>query len=332
MTANDWQSLASVTALEQRAEIVWWVRSFFHQHGFHEVQTPTVSRDTVLDRYIDPIEVAGRALGCAAATAERYFLQTSPEFCMKRLLALGMRAIYQIGPAYRAGERGELHNLEFTMLEWYRAGETLVEALAFLRELTDGVLVASGQRVASTSVVTYQQIFQQLLDVDPMVASIDELQQLVVQQGMELGSSWADQSRDDWLNLLFAECIQPRLGHDGPIIVSHYPASQAALAQVCPSDRQTAQRYELFVRGIELANGYHELLDADELAKRNLAVAAERGRDGKAPLPLDSRLQDAMRAGLPQSCGCALGIDRLILIALKLRSIDQVIAFPIERA
>jgi len=218
------------------------------------------------------------------------------------------------------------------MLEWYRTGEHLSEALVFLQALTDGVLAASGYSSCKTSVVTYQQIFEQLLRVDPLSASVDELADCVRDRGLPLGSSWANQSRDDWLNLLFAECVQPQLGYDGPVIVTHYPASQAALAQVCQQDPRTAERYELFVRGIEVANGYHELLDADEFATRNLSVASQRTDDGKSPLPLNSRLEFAMRSGMPQSCGCALGIDRLILVALGLTSIDQVISFPIERA
>ena len=333
MNANDWGSLATAETLQRRGDILWRIRDFFHRNGFAEVQTPTISRDTVIDRYIDPIEVNGAALACPQANAMRYFLQTSPEFGMKRLLAGGMQAIYQLGPAYRAGERGQFHNPEFTMLEWYSTGHSLDQAVSFLGDLTQTVLTTCGQKkFQHTRVISYQNAFMQTLQLDPLDATVGQLEKVAIGQGIALGSSWEGQSRDDWLNLLFAERIQPVLGTGGPQIVTHYPASQAALAQVSAEDPRTAERFELFVDGVELANGYHELLDAEELAKRSVEVLEQRRRDGKTDLSTDSRLLDAMRASMPASCGCALGIDRLVMVALQCDSIDQVIAFPIERA
>lgn len=332
MRGDDWQPVASVEMLEHRAAIVWQIREFFQRNGYAEVQTPTISRDTVIDRYIDPIVVPGPALGCPEAPAANYYLQTSPEFCMKRLLAAGMRAIYQLGPAYRASERGRFHNPEFTMLEWYRAGETFAEALQFLSDLTDALFSAHGRQSAPTKVMTYQDAFQSTLAIDPLECEDSRLQLVAARQGLSLGSSWEGQGRDDWLNLLFAECVQPRLGQGGPTIVTHYPASQAALAIVSSDDPRTSERYELFCDGVEIANGYHELLDAGELAARSQSALRQRRSDGKADLPLASRLESAMRAGLPAACGCALGVDRLIMVLLEAASIDQVIAFAIDRA
>jgi lysyl-tRNA synthetase class 2 len=332
MNQDIWRSVASPTALQARSNIVWQIRQFFHSHGFAEVHTPTISRDTVVDRYIDPVQLPGSALGCASATADRYFLQTSPEFCMKRLLASGMTNIYQIGPAYRAGERGQYHNPEFTMLEWYRVGETHAEALQFLGDLVDRVLSATHKSFTKTETISYVQAFERTLALDPLTCSDASLAQKATELGLELGSSWANQSRDDWLNLLFAEGVQPKLGWKGPTTVTHYPATQAALAAISPDDPRTAERYELFVQGIELANGYHELLDPSELERRSELTLAQRREDGKPDLATDNLLLAAMRAGLPDACGCALGVDRLVMVALGLDSIDAVIPFTIERA
>ena len=332
MKQDDWRPVASPVALQQRGEIVWQIRQFFQARGFTEVHTPTISRDTVIDRYIDPIQIPGSALGCASATAERYFLQTSPEFCMKRLLAAGMTNIYQLGPAYRAGERGQHHNPEFTMLEWYRVGETFREAVQFLGELVDAVLSASSRRYSATQSITYAQAFRSTLDLDPLVCSVDDLKRAAERLAVALGGNWDDQSRDDWLNLLFAEGVQPKLGHEYPVTVTHYPASQAALAAVSLDDPRTSERYELFVEGIEIANGYHELLDASELARRSAETLDLRRADGKEDLSTDNLLLAAMQAGLPDACGCALGVDRLAMVALGLESLDQVIPFSIERA
>lgn len=333
MMANDWRPRATVETLEKRSALIWLIRQFFHSRGYAEVQTPTISRDTVVDRYIDPIELAGAALACPQADSSRYFLQTSPEFCMKRLLAAGMKAIYQLGPAYRAGERGRFHNPEFTMLEWYRVGESWDHAVGFLAQLTERVLSAhANQSVATTEIISYQTAFKRTIGVDPLGCNVEDLSSTALSLRLPLGSSWQNQSRDDWLNLLFGEAVQPKLGLDGPVIVTHYPASQAALAQVCPSDQRTAERFELFIDGVELANGYHELLDADELQRRANRVRIERRGDGKTDLSSDTRLLEAMRASMPDACGCALGLDRLVMIALGLKSIDQAIAFAIENA
>ena len=332
MMADDWRPIASAASLEQRAAIIWRIRDFFHRHGFSEVHTPTISRDSVVDRYIDPIVVEGAALACADASAAQYYLQTSPEFCMKRLLAAGMTAIYQLGPAYRASERGRFHNPEFTMLEWYRVGETFAQSVAFVAHLANELLSGFAPAAQSTQTLTYQQAFQNVLALDPLSCSDDELIDAARHHSLSLGSSWHDQSRDDWLNLLFADIMQPLLGTVGPTVLTHYPASQAALAQVSEEDPRTAERYELFWKGVELANGYHELLSASELRVRSERVLRLRRSDGKPDLPIDNRLLTAMQAGLPDSCGCALGVDRLVMVCLGAEVIDEVIAFPIERA
>lgn len=326
MESISWRPSADNHHLRLRAEIVWSIREFFHRNDIWEVHTPTLSHDTVIDRHIDPIVVSGRAIGLPQAIHGDFYLQTSPEFGMKRLLAAGMDAIYQIAPVFRAAEMGQFHNPEFMMVEWYRTGDNLSAAVELLSELVTTVLKSS-----KPEVLTYQSAFQRYAQCDPLEDSMLRLSQVALAGELGVDPNWSD-DRDDWLNLLFSELVQPRLGWDGPLIVTHYPASQSALAQIAADNPQTAERFELFVQGVELANGYHELLDAAELVARNQRVLAQRSIDGKSPLPEESWLLDAMRAGLPACSGCAMGLDRLVMVATQAASIDEVIAFPITRA
>ena len=323
---RDWRPTASVETLNQRGEIVWGIREYFHQLGFVEVHTPVLSHDTVIDRYIDPIRVLASELRCQSAGNGELFLQTSPEFGMKRLVAAGMSAIYQIGPVFRAEERGEHHNPEFTMVEWYRVGDDLDAAVGLLSHLICRIM-----RLDRCEVVSYASAFQQAVTIDPLSASVNELAHAAISRGLSVQLSFSE-DRDTWLNLIFAELVQPQLGCQRPTIVTHYPASQSALAQISQHQPGTAERFELFVQGVELANGYHELLNADELAARNREGLQQRAADGKSELPSSSRLIEAMRSGLPACSGCALGLDRLVMVACGHTSIDRVIPFPIERA
>lgn len=326
MPDPNWRPTADITILEKRAEVLWALRHFFHERKMLEVHTPVLSQDTVLDRHIDPVELSGDSLMIGATHGRRLFLQTSPEFGMKRLIAAGMGHIYQVSPVFRSGERGAFHNPEFTMVEWYRVGDDLQSAVAFFSDLIEHVLPHH-----QVQVMTYQAAFQLYADCDPLVCTIDGLAQLAAGQGLGVHADWS-QDLDDWLNLIFAEIVQPRLGLEAPVIVTHYPASQSALAQLDAADPRIAERFELFVHGVELANGYHELLSAQELRARNSQVTQQRQSDGKAALRQESYLLAAMDHGLPDCSGCALGLDRLMMVLCRAKSIDEVIAFPIERA
>lgn len=317
-----WRPTASLSALRTRSEIVWKLRSCFHDLGFQEVHTPVLSRDTVVDRHLHPISVPAASLELDVDPVTSYFLQTSPEFAMKRLLAAGVSAMYQIGPAFRSGERGSLHNPEFTMVEWYRTGDDLAAGIALLSQLV--AVIGRTQPV----VASYRSVFLQHAGCDPLDDSLAEL--AACGAGCAgVNTDWTD-DRDEWLNLIFSAKVQPELGHETPSIVTHYPSSQSALARICPSDPRTAERFELFIDGVELANGYHELIDADELLARNTHVNDQRLNDGRPALPQESQLLQAMRDGLPECSGCALGLDRLVMIATQADSIDQVLAFPVE--
>ena len=312
------QATANLEALRQRAELLRRTREFFDQRGFLEVETPLASRDTVVDRYIEPVPVtiAGR----------RMWLQTSPEFAMKRLLAGGATAIYQLTRAFRDDERGRLHNPEFTILEWYRCGDSMQQAISLLDEFSQQLLGVKPARQ-----MTYRQAFQECLDFDPLTGSSSAMLKLIASLEFQPPDSWRAMDRDGWLNLLLAEFIEPWLA-DQPTIIHDYPASQAALAVVRQDDPPVAERFELYVNGVELANGYHELLDVAELRQRSEKINQLRVQDGRAELPVESHLLEAMESGIADCCGVALGMDRLAMVASGATDIQQVIAFPFDRA
>jgi len=324
---DDFAPTATLAALRMRAELLKRLRQFFDRCGFLEVDTPVLSAETVVDRHLDPLSLvlfddprrpeAGRTL----------WLQTSPEFAMKRLLAAGATAIYQVAHAFRGAERGRWHNPEFTIVEWYRAGDDLDEGMARLSELADEMLgLGPAERLS------YREAFLRHVHVDPHGASCEELEAAARRRGLAIPSGLEPGDRDSWLEWLLVECVEPHLGKDRPTILYDYPASQAALAQVRDGDPPVAERFELYVAGIELANGYHELCDPDVLIERSRIANDERAADGKCRLPEPRRLVSAMRHGLPPSTGVALGFDRLVALAAGMTDIARVMAFPVERA
>ncbi len=224
-----------------------------------------MSHDTVIDRYLDPISVRKSDVTNERTRDELLWLQTSPEFGMKRLLAAGADSIYQITRAFRAAEAGARHNPEFTMLEWYRVGDSMQAAINFLAEFAESIL-----KRTQTTKITYRDAFQQFANLDPFTASLDEFQTIVKHNKIELDSITAERfDRDGWLNLILGCIVEPCLGVGQPTIVYDWPASQAALAVVREEEFPVAERFELYVDGFELANGYHELLDPQELEQRN---------------------------------------------------------------
>lgn len=336
---SDFRPTADWAVLKHRAELLRRVRSFFDARGFIEVETPLLSADTVVDRHLDPpaVESIGCPLGEIAASQtgssqrmppQKMWLQTSPEFAMKRMLASGAGAIYQIARAFRWGERGPRHNPEFTIVEWYRPGDDYAAGMKLLSDLCRALL---SRRDAER--VTYREAFVRHAGVDPHTATLAELASVAEQRAPQSAAALRGViDRDAWLDLLLVELVEPQLGRGVPTILCDYPASQAALAQLRDGDPPVAERFELYVDGIELANGYHELLDAETLAARNAENNRLRVADGKSPLPESSRLLEAMRYGLPPCTGCALGFDRVVMLACQKTRIEDVIAFPVERA
>jgi len=313
---NQWQPGATMATLRQRSRVLAKLRDFFQQRQVMEVDVPLLSRATVTDHNIDSIQA--RNADVAA------YLQTSPEYFMKRLLAAGSGDIYSLGKAFRDAENGRRHNPEFTMLEWYRCGWDEHQLMDEVAELIVSLVPETGVRRYS-----YADVFIQHLQVDPHFADLADLQRMAVIAGSE---AWADETRANCLDLLFSVLIEPQLD-DGLVLVYDYPACQAALAK-CAEDsqgRQISRRFEGFLNRVELANGYCELTDAAEQASRFAEDQRLRKLSGKAPVTADLQLLAAMEAGLPECAGVAMGVDRLLMQLQGADSIDQVMPFSWER-
>jgi lysyl-tRNA synthetase class 2 len=348
MTAASFLPTASLAALQFRARAMQAVRRFFDDRGYWEVDTPLLSADIVVDAWLDPFVAhwTPDPTQWSAACSERY-LQTSPEFAMKRLLAAGATAIYQLGKVFRNGETGRRHNPEFTMVEWYRVGDDhhaqmrVVEAL--VRAIWD-TGVGAGTPAAATlrdrlagpafAVVEYDTAFARVLGQPVLAAPIETLHEAARSRGLIPPPGLAVDDREGWLNWLLAELVEPELGRVHPEFLCDYPASQAALAKtrVRPDGIAVAERFELYIEGVELCNGYHELTDPAPLRERIVEQCALRAAAGHRPLPTESHLLEAMEHGLPESSGVALGFDRLVMQAWGTDCIDDVIPFPFARA
>ncbi len=322
--SGDFLPTATIPNLRRRAELLAELRVFFAAHDFWEVTTPLLSRDTVVDRHLDPFAVVRDDDPRRPESGPLWYLQTSPEFHMKRLMVAGADAIFQVTQAFRAAESGPWHNIEFTIAEWYRCGDDMQAGMNLLSDLVDHLLQCGPARR-----MAYREAFRAYADFDPAKEDPRSLQQRIAAQR----GSPADLDGDGCLEWIFVEQIQPQLSHDQPTIIYDYPASQAALARIRgDASPPVAERFELFFQGVELAHGYHELLDADELQKRILAALELRHRDGKTPLPAENRLLDAMHHGLPACTGVALGFDRLVMLATGSQSLADVMPFPADRA
>ena len=302
--------------LVRRGELLCALRLFFLERDFVEVETPLLSEEVIPELHIEPI--------CVARDRSPLWLQASPEMHMKRLLAKGMEAIFQITRSFRAGERGPLHNPEFTIIEWYRTGDDMHAGIELVDELLQ-TLLATGQTVRTS----YAAAFEKHVGTDPHRATPGQLASLAAELDLAVPAAMRTDDRDEWLNLLLALRVEPELGRAGPEILYDYPESQAALAKIARREdgRRVAERFELYWHGVELANGYHELTDAEELRHRLIAVNEARAADGRERLPLPESLLAAMKRGLPASTGCALGFDRLAMLACGAESLDEVMTF-----
>lgn len=317
---SDWLPSATNEALRRRAQLLDHVRDFFRARGVLEVETPLAVSATVTDVQIASLRLAGEPL--------RY-LHTSPEYAMKRLLAAGSGDIFQVCKVFRANERSRLHNPEFTMVEWYRLGMGLDALMAETAALVGELLATGPGRFLPVELVSYADAFQRELGCDPLSASLDLLAGLVHEHGLAAGSV-AGATRDDLLDFLVATAVGPQLGRGTLTCLHHYPATQAALAQLDAGDPRTALRFELYAEGVELANGFVELGNAAEQRARFDADRAERARRGLPQPAIDESLLAALQAGLPPCAGVALGFDRVVMLALGEKSIDAALTFPWE--
>ncbi|HET8883085.1 MAG TPA: EF-P lysine aminoacylase EpmA [Solimonas sp.] len=327
--ATDWRPSATLETLKARARLLAAIRAFFVERDVLEVSTPLLSRHATVDRHIESFAVS--FANHESPITNHGFLQTSPEFAMKRLLAAGSGAIWQLAPVFRVDEQGRHHNPEFAMLEWYRPGFDHHR----LMDDVEALLRGCGAPASGWQRLSYRQAFEMHAGFDPHAPDAHTLRSRLAADGIaEPESLTADEigDRDFWLDLWMSHRVGPRLGRDAPAFVYDFPASQAALARVRDEAPPVAERFELFWHGIELANGFHELTDATEQQRRFESDQAWRRQRGRAVPPYDRALIAALQSGLPPCAGVALGVDRLLMLLLGKSSIDEVIAFAADRA
>jgi len=318
---TDWRPRANAAVLRARARLYGAIRHYFEARGVLEVETPILSAAATVDPHIDSFstrEPGGR----------QWWLHTSPEFAMKRLLAAGSGPVYQIARVFRREEAGRHHNPEFTMLEWYRPGW---DHRALMDEVED-LLLAAGVAAPAWTRLTYGEAFLRHAGLDPFAAGLDQLRQACAAQLNLSGALLQAQDRDVYLDLLMSSLVGPRLGREAPAFLYDFPASQAALARVRPGHPPVAERFELFWKGIELANGFHELTDAAEQRRRFEQDRARRAAEGREAPPYDAHLIAALESGMPACAGVAVGLDRLLMLMLDLPDLGDVLTFDAERA
>jgi lysyl-tRNA synthetase class 2 len=315
----NWQPTSTLENLRFRAEVLHRIRRFFSQKEVLEVETPTLSRASALDPHL-------YSLRTKLLNNQTLYMQTSPEFAMKRLLAAGSGSIYQIAKAFRDDEIGQRHNPEFTLLEWYRLDfnhhQLMDEVAEFLHQVGG---------FKQTIRKSYQAIFYEHVQIDPFVASVPLLEQCAITQGIT-PHDLADADKDTWLHLILSHVIEPKLGNDNPVFIYDFPASQAALSKIRHETYPVAERFELFIHGMEIANGFNELTDAKEQRSRFLIDLEHRNRLGLPTLPMDEYLLAALDHGLPECAGVALGIDRLLMAMTRTKYIKEVMSFSVENA
>lgn len=315
----------SIEALKARAQLYRTIREFFAQRNVMEVETPIVSQAGVTDVHLASVQAQRHIEG----RVQQQYLQTSPEFAMKRLLAAGSGPIYQICKVFRDDEHGRKHNSEFTMLEWYRPGLDLRELMHETAALLNVCLAHRFDEIRPL-VLSYKHAFQDRLDINPLQATLAQLKQTAQRVGLTLDLG---DDRLAYMDLLFSHFVEPSLGFDTPIFLTDFPPEMASLAKVRLDEdgEEVAARFEVYIEGLELANAYDELLDASVLRARFEADNQEREKLGLQVMPLDENLLAAL-AHMPECSGIALGIDRLLMVATQKLNIEQVIAFPASRA
>lgn len=315
---DDWRPTADVAALRLRAELNQLIRTFFAERQVLEVETPILSRFGTTDRHIESFDTA------LSNSQGRAWLRTSPEFALKRLLAAGVGDCYELGRVFRRGEVGRRHNPEFSMLEWYRLGWDEQRLIEEVQQLIVAALGLVGRRCRFEK-CSYAELFERHLNVNPHTASVEQLQALLTDHRIQADGL----ERDDWLDLVFSLLLQPQFAEDCLLAVYDYPGSQCALARIRDTGPyRVAERFECYLGPLELCNGYHELLDADEQTARFAADIAWREQVRRPGPPADEALLRAMRHGLPACAGVALGVDRLLACLLGSTDLADAIAFP----
>ncbi len=324
---NEWQPICSIEILRLRAKILDDIRRFFSARAVLEVETPLLGSSTGTDPQLDFFTTDY----CSPPLQHTLFLQTSPEFAMKRLLAAGSGSIYQIGKAFRNGESGRFHNPEFTLLEWYRVGFTLPQLMDEIAELL-AVLFNGHRSLNATQRFSYQAVFQRYTGLNPLEFFYHDYCAYALDNQMPEAVSICGDDHGLWLDFIFSHKVQPQLGENAVCMVYGYPVCQSSLARVNEYNSKITDRVEVFVNGIELGNGYYELTDANEQERRfddEMSIRQQR----KRPVTVkDKRFIEALKAGLPECSGMAIGLDRLLMLLTNSASINDVLSFPMHRA
>ena len=318
---SHWRPTSGPQTAASRADMLRRIRAHFDKASILEVDTPALSPFAVSDTQIESLEIR-----CSAVSSRPLYLHTSPEFCLKRLLAAGYPDIFSICRVFRDGESGKQHQPEFTLIEWYRLDFSLQAIIDDTVAVIRAALASAAP--SALQLYDYRALFIDALGVDPLEAPIGTLADAADADGTlraAIGSA-----RDDWLDLLLATRIAPDFSTESLTVVRHYPASQAALAQLCPADSQVADRFEVFLGPVELANGYVELTDAREQRQRIEADNANRRLRHRRERPVDSALLAALEYGLPACAGVAMGLERLQMLHDKTDDIRDVITFAFE--
>lgn len=321
-----WRPTATFAALQKRSEIIETIRRFFKERNVLEVDTPLLSHATVTDPHV--LGIPAWFIQSGATVKENVFLQTSPEYAMKRLLAAGSGPIYQICKAFRQGDLGRFHNPEFTLLEWYRPG---FDHHALMDEMDELLQIVLHTQPAER--ISYADVFLKYVGINPHNASTKELIEKAKQHGIDFVAMQTEEKTEHtvWLDLLLTHCIEPHVGQDRPLFLYDFPVSQAALAKIRHDENPpVASRFEVYFKQIELANGFHELQNATEQRARFKNDLIYREQNNIPPVPIDELFLEALEAGLPNCSGVALGIDRLVMLALNYKMLSKVMSFSFE--
>jgi len=317
MTDN-WKPATSLETLKIRARVLQSVRAFLAARDVLEVETPILSRSAITDPQLESFKTQFNQCD--------YYLHTSPEFYMKRLLASGSGDVFQIARVFRIDEQGRNHNPEFSMLEWYRLG---LDHHALMDEMEDLIknIFSDKQENIIFERISYQQAFQNKLGIDPLESNAQQLEKCTRDNNISIPQGMDMDDKDMWLDWLMIMSIGPSFSKNGFTFLYDYPASQAALARLSDRDSRIAHRFELFAGELELANGFYELTDAEEQSARFMNENRLREQRGQKAMPIDLNLLKALKAGMPECSGVAIGLDRLLMVLTGAEHIRDVITF-----
>ena len=325
---TDWQPTASLEMLKIKARLLSKLRAFFDEKNILEVQTPVLSQAGNTEPTIETFII--HQFENSKHIIQPSFLNTSPEFSMKRLIAAGSGSIYQITPAFRQNEQGQRHNSEFTLLEWYRLNfdhhALMGEVNSLVRFVAEDFL-----KLGRSHFFSYQDAMIKFADIDPFTATNEELKAATIKSGID-AVGMDDASTDTWLDLLMSQVVEKNLPENCPVFIYDYPSTQAALSKIRKGTPDVAERFELYINGMELANGFHELSDAKEQEERFHKDQAKRKEQGLQGIPADYNLIAALKHGLPECAGVAIGVERLLMVLTGAEHINEVLTFPFDRA